>query len=142
MKLHKITGCCSPKLTPHSVSEIFAGHEHQPLVSTSILHPQTPTMVFSIMVVLSINPQGESQPGLTTLGHRCLLPKRLALVTLSCSLELLSNRFIFNSQPWIEEWKFCDFFFCNRKRIVESLRFRNNVFIPTLCASPYYFNSL
>lgn len=77
------------------------------------------------------------------LGHRGLFPKQLVLATLSCCLEQLSNRFISNSQSWVEEWKFSDFFFfCNRKRIVESLRFRNNVFIPTLCASLYYFNCL
>lgn len=54
---------------------------------------------------------------------------------LRCHLEELSNRFIFNLQLWIEEWKISDFFFCSGKRIMESLRFRNNVFIPTLCVS-------
>lgn len=44
------------------------------------------------------------------LGHRGLFPQQQVPETLRCCPEQLSNRFIFNSQPWIEEWKFSDFF--------------------------------
>lgn len=45
------------------------------------------------------------------LGHRGLFPKQRVLVTRRCCLEQRSDRFIFNLQPWMEEWKFSDFFF-------------------------------
>jgi len=50
----------------------------------------------------------------------------------SCCQEQLADTFIFNSalDQSVEMQQFR-----SGKRIVESLRFRNNVFVPTLCAS-------
>lgn len=121
-------GGCLLELTPHLASGISAGCEHQPPgfhqhpaspnSSHTVALPSSPassalswtTPSQAALVVSSISPWAKSWPGLTMLGHRGLFPQQQVPETLRCCPEQLSNRFIFNSQPWIEEWKFSDFF--------------------------------
>ena len=128
MKLHKITGWCLPELTPHLASGNSTGCGHQPPgfhqhpappnSSHAVALPSSPASLAlprasppqAALVFSSISPWAKSWPGLTMLGHRGLFPKQRVPATLRCCLEQLSNRFIFNLQPWIKEWKFSDFF--------------------------------